>query len=103
MRTFFSTRAVEIHRTAMYKTRWKPLMKTKSVVAALLTLAFLGSGSGSAQSLDKAKLDQFLDRLADKHKGMGGLTLTKDGNVVYSHSVGYSYVNGNERKLATAA
>jgi CubicO group peptidase (beta-lactamase class C family) len=76
-------------------------MKTKSIVAALLTLVFLASGS--AQSLDKAKLDQFLDRLADKHKGMGGLTLMKDGNVVYSHSFGYSYVNGTDNKLATAA
>ena len=83
----------------MYETRQK--MKTKSIVAALLTLVFLASGS--AQSLDKAKLDQFLDRLADKHKGMGGLTLMKDGNVVYSHSFGYSYVNGTDNKLATAA
>jgi CubicO group peptidase (beta-lactamase class C family) len=77
------------------------LMKTKSVAAALLTLACLASAS--AQSLDTAKLDQFLDRLAEKHKGMGGLTLTKDGNVVYSHPFGYSYVNGTEKKPATAA
>src|SRR6476620_10903251 len=76
-------------------------MKTKSIAAALLTLLFLASGS--AQSLDTAKLDQFLDRLAAKNKGMGGVTLARDGNVVHSHSFGYSYVNGSEKKPATAA
>jgi CubicO group peptidase (beta-lactamase class C family) len=85
----------------MYKTRQKMLMRTKSVAVALLTMAFLASGF--AQSLDKAKLDQFLDRLAEKHKGMGGLTLVKDRDVVYSHSFGYSYVSETEKKLATAA
>jgi CubicO group peptidase (beta-lactamase class C family) len=76
-------------------------MKTKMAFAALLALALLASGY--AQTPDKGKLDQFLDRLAEKNKGMGSLTLAKDGNVLYSHSFGYSYVNGTEKKPATAA
>ena len=76
-------------------------MKTKMVFAALLALALFATGL--AQTLDKAKLDQFLDRLAQKNKGMGSLTVAKDGNVLYSHAFGYSYVNGTEKKPATAA
>jgi CubicO group peptidase (beta-lactamase class C family) len=55
-----------------------------------------------AQTLDKAKLDQFLDRLAEKNKGMGSLTLAKDGNVLYSRSFGYSQIDGNEKKPLNA-
>ena len=76
-------------------------MKTKILFAALLTLALFTAGH--AQTLDKAKLDQFFDRLAEKNKGMGSLTLAKDGNVLYSRSFGYSQINGTEKKPLTAA
>jgi CubicO group peptidase (beta-lactamase class C family) len=76
-------------------------MKTRILLATLLTLALFTAGN--AQTLDKAKLDQFLDRLAEKNKGMGGLTLAKDGNVLYTHSFGYSQISGNEKKPLTAA
>jgi D-alanyl-D-alanine carboxypeptidase len=75
-------------------------MKTKTGSATLLALALFGSGY--AQTPDNGKLDRFLDRLAEKNKGMGSLTLAKDGHVLYSHSFGYSFVNGTEKKLATA-
>ena len=75
-------------------------MKTKIRFATLLTLALFTAGH--AQTLDKAKLDQFLDRLAEKNKGMGSLTLAKDGNVLYSRSFGYSQINGTEKKPLTA-
>jgi len=75
-------------------------MKTKIVFATVLAVAV---GAGYAQTLDKAKLDQFLDRLAAKNKGMGSLTLAKDGNVLYSHSFGYRYVNGAEKIPGDAA
>jgi D-alanyl-D-alanine carboxypeptidase len=74
-------------------------MKTKLLFATLPTLVLVTAGY--AQTLDKAKLDQFLDRLVEKNKGMGGLTLAKDGNVLYSHSFGYSQINGNEKKPLT--
>ena len=76
-------------------------MKTKMGFATLLALALFASGF--AQTVDKARLDQFLDRLAEKNKAMGSLTVAKDGNVLYSRSFGYSYVSGTEKKPATAS
>ncbi len=52
------------------------LLKTKILFATLLTRAFFTAGY--AQTLDKAKLDQFFDRLAEKNKAMGSLTIAKD-------------------------
>src|SRR6188474_3160266 len=75
-------------------------MKTTRVFATLLAL---GLGSVYAQSLDTPKLNRFLDQLVAKNKGMGSVAVAKDGRVLYSHSFGYSYVNGTEKKLATAA
>ena len=46
-------------------------MKIKILFATLLTLALFTAGY--AQTLDKAKLDQFFDRLAEKNKAMGSL------------------------------
>ncbi len=77
-------------------------MKTRIAFATLVTLT-LCFASGRAQTLDTGKLDRLLDRLAEKNKGMGSVTIAKDGNVAYTHSFGYSYVNGSEKKPATAA
>ena len=76
-------------------------MKTKILFATLLTLALFTAGY--AQTLDKAKLDQFFDRLAEKNKAMGSLTIAKDGNVLYTRAIGYSQINGTEKKPLTAA
>ena len=59
--------------------------------------------AGHAQTLDKAKLDQFFDRLAEKNKAMGSLTIAKGGNVLYTRAIGYSQINGTEKKPLTAA
>src|SRR5213594_1841501 len=74
-------------------------MKSKTSFATLLTLAFFTAGY--AQTLDKAKLDQFFDRLAEKNKAMGSLTIVKDGNVLYTRAIGYSQIN--PKKPLTAA
>ncbi len=76
-------------------------MKTRMLFATLLTLAWFTAGY--AQTLDKAKLDQFFDRLAEKNKAMGSLTIAKDGNVLYTRAIGYSQINGTEKKPLTAA
>lgn len=82
-------------------------MKSKMVLATILTLASFTLGTlgtaAQAQTLDKAKLDQFFDRLAEKNKAMGSLTIAKDGNVVYSRAIGYSQISGAEKKPLTAA
>jgi len=75
-------------------------MKNQIRFTTLLLLA--SCTAGYAQTLDKAKLDQLLDRLAEKNKGMGSLILAKDGNVLYNHSFGYRQVDGNEKKPLTA-
>ena len=76
-------------------------MKTKVFFTTLLTLKLLSSAY--AQTLDKAKLDQFFDRLAEKNKAMGSLTIAKDGKVLHSRAIGYSEINGTAKKPLTAA
>ena len=77
-------------------------MTTKVAFATLITLT-LCVAAGRAQPLDTGKLDRLLDRVAGKNKGMGSVTIAKDGRVAYTHSFGYSYVNAGDRKPATAA
>lgn len=71
-------------------------MKTGMVFATLLTLVLITTGN--AQTLDKTKLDQFFDRLAEKNKAMGSLIIAKDGDVLYSRAIGYSQIDGTEKK-----
>lgn len=76
-------------------------MRIKILLSVLLTLAFFTAAR--AQTLDKAKLDQFFDRLAEKNKAMGSLTVAKDGKVLYSRAIGYSQINDNRKMPSTAA
>ncbi|HWH79410.1 MAG TPA: serine hydrolase domain-containing protein, partial [Candidatus Binatus sp.] len=76
-------------------------MRIRTVLAICLALALFTAGH--AQTLDKAKLDQFLDRLAEKNKAMGSLVIAKDGKVLYTRAIGYSQINGTEKKPLTAA
>ena len=70
------------------------------ILFATLTLALFTAGY--AQTLDKAKLDQFFDRLAEKNKAMGSLVVAKDGNVVYNRTIGYSQITPAAKKAITA-
>ena len=74
-------------------------MKIKQVLAIILSLAMFGSAC--AQPLDKAKLDQFFDRLFEKNKGMGSIAIAKDGKVLYTRSFGYSEVTETKKTLLT--
>jgi len=76
-------------------------VKIKIAFATLLTLASLTAGY--AQPLDKAKLDQFFDRLAEKNKAMGSVTIAKEGKVLYTRAIGYGQINGTEKKPLNAA
>jgi CubicO group peptidase (beta-lactamase class C family) len=76
-------------------------MKTRILFATLLALpSFIAA---HAQSLDKTKLDQFFDRLAEKRKAMGSLAIVKDGNVLYTRAIGYSQIDRTEKKPLTTA
>jgi CubicO group peptidase (beta-lactamase class C family) len=74
-------------------------MKTR-LFAALLVLVW--SAGGYAQTFDTAKLDLLFDRLLEKNKGMGGLTVARDGKVIYSRSFGYSQITDAERRPLNA-
>jgi D-alanyl-D-alanine carboxypeptidase len=77
-------------------------MKIKILSTLLLALALFTAGR--AQTLDRAKLDQFFDRLAEKNKAMGSLTIARDGDVLYARAIGYGQIDGAERKpLSTAS
>ena len=67
----------------------------KIIFALFLALAFFHSVFN--QTLDKARLDQLFDRIADKNKAMGTLTVARDGNILYTRSVGHSLINGAEK------
>ena len=68
-----------------------------------LTLVITGYGQVTTAPLDKAKLDQFFDRLAEKNKAMGSLVVARDGKVVYSRAIGYGQINAAEKKPLTAS
>ncbi len=70
------------------------------VLAATLTLLI---PVGAQVSGSNAKLDQFLDRLAEKNKGMGSIAIASGGKVVYSHAFGYANIDGNTKIAATPA
>lgn len=80
-------------------------MRNQILPAVLLTLALIAFGSAQPAELsfDKAKIDQFFNRLADKNKAMGTLTIARDGKVIYTRSIGYSQINATERKPLTSA
>ena len=74
-------------------------MRTRLLAALLLLMWSL---AGHAQTFDTATLDRLFDRLLEKNKGMGGLTVVKDGQTIYSRSFGYRAVSDTERLPLTA-
>ncbi len=74
-----------------------------NALTTILLLCALMFTAGHAQTPDKGKLDQFFNRLAEKNKAMGSLTVTKDGNILYSRAIGYSQINSTEKKPVSAS
>lgn len=74
------------------------MMKIKILTPIFLLLSF---GTIFSQSFNKPKLDSLMDRLAEKNKAMGSLTISKNGVIVYSRAIGYSFISGNEKLPAT--
>ncbi|WP_336518257.1 serine hydrolase domain-containing protein [Pollutibacter soli] len=75
-------------------------MNNKILITSILVVALLSVTS--AQPVDKAKLDQLFDRLAEKNKGMGSFVFMKEGKPVYSRAFGYSQISGTEKKPMTS-
>jgi D-alanyl-D-alanine carboxypeptidase len=77
------------------------LRRTKTRLVATL-LALVCATTASAQTFDAAKLDLLFDRLLEKNKGMGGLTVARDGKVIYSRSFGYRQISDTQRQPLAA-
>jgi D-alanyl-D-alanine carboxypeptidase len=60
------------------------------------------ASSSYSQSLNKAKLDSLFSILEQKNKAMGSLTVVKNDQVLYSNSIGYSYISENEKIKSTS-
>ena len=73
----------------------------KTFFATLMTLSL--SIPAFARTPDKAKLDEFFDRLAAKNKAMGSLVIARDGDVLYSRAIGYGRIDGADKKPLTPA
>ncbi|MBO0323247.1 beta-lactamase family protein [Muricauda sp. CAU 1633] len=55
----------------------------------LLACILLMGRLGFAQEFDKAKLDQYFDILETNDKFMGSVAISKDGELIYTRSLGY--------------
>jgi D-alanyl-D-alanine carboxypeptidase len=74
-------------------------MKTKILTTILLI--GLSFGTFFFQSVNKPKPVSLMNILAEKDKAMGSLTISKNGEVVYSKAIGYSFISGSEKLAAT--
>ncbi len=53
-----------------------------------------------AQTFDKLKMDSLFDRLASKNKSMGNVTISRNGRILYSKAIGYSYITQGVKRPA---
>lgn len=69
----------------------------------LILLAGLTFTTLFSQNINKPKLDSLFNALAEKNKAMGSVAVSKNGTVLYSRAIGYSYISGTEKKPAITA
>jgi D-alanyl-D-alanine carboxypeptidase len=74
---------------------------TKTLLAGVAALAF--AAAAPAQSLDRAKLDTFFDRLAAKNKAMGSVVAVKDGGAIYARQFGFARTDGDKKEPISPA
>lgn len=54
-----------------------------------------------SQAFDKAKMDSLFSRIEEKEKGMGSISLFKEGVEIYQRSFGYADINGRSATTKT--
>lgn len=64
----------------------------KNQLVTILLLAML-SQAGFSQEFDKVKLDNYFDVLEQNNKFMGSVAVSKDGEVIYTKTIGYADVD----------
>ncbi|MBN9292943.1 MAG: beta-lactamase family protein [Flavobacteriia bacterium] len=67
------------------------MIKTTLITALFLTLGHIGF----AQKFDKIKLDNYFNALEENNKFMGSVAVSKNGEIIYSKTVGFSDVENN--------
>ena len=66
----------------------------------LTTVLFLALGQiGFSQNLDKAKLDNYFNALEQNNKFMGSVAVSKNGEIIYTKSIGLADVETNLKAL----
>ena len=76
-------------------------MKTQIFITILLTV--IAFSTVSSQNFNKAKLDSLFNTLSEMNKTMGSVTISKNGNILYSKSIGYCLISDSEKKLANSS
>lgn len=66
---------------------------TKIILTTLLFVVF--NQIGIAQNFDKTKLDNYFKALEENNKFMGSVAVSKNGQIIYTKSVGFSNVENN--------
>ena len=61
----------------------------RNIISTLLLISFLAL-QGIAQNFDKAKLDAYFDSLDKNGKFMGSVAVSRNGEIIYSKSIGFS-------------
>jgi D-alanyl-D-alanine carboxypeptidase len=68
------------------------MKKTILTTALLLTLSQIGFGQSN---FDKTKLDNYLNSLEENNKFMGSVAVSKNGEIIYTKSIGLADVENN--------
>jgi len=74
-------------------TKSKHHIMTRTILAITFTWAI--QLFGFAQHIDKNKLDSYFNALEANNKFMGSVAVSKDGNIIYSKSIGFADVENN--------
>ena len=63
-------------------------------ITSILIMSLISMGV-SAQNFNKEKMDSLLNKLEDKNKAMGSLSIFKEGEEVYARTIGYADVENS--------
>ncbi|MFN8355130.1 MAG: serine hydrolase [Spirosomataceae bacterium] len=75
----------------------------KKLIQHIALASVLTTGSLLAQSFNKPKLDSLLTNLDSEQQGMGCVTITQQGKVLYNRAFGYEKITESQAVKATPA
>jgi len=70
-------------------------MKQYRKLLALMLLLIVSGGVFAQDLFDKAKLDNYFGKLEENNKFMGSVAVAKNGEIIYTKSVGFADVENN--------